>query len=380
MKNGIDCIGDYAAILQGKRLGLVTSVSGVGRDFTSSVDILHSAYHLTALYGPEHGVRGAADAGAAVESYTDPDTGLPVHSLYRKDSKHFTQEMLADIDALVYDIQDVGTRYYTYISTLLYALGDCAKYGKELIVLDRINPLGGSIIEGNVLREEYKSFVGAYPLCTRYGLTAGEFARMANAEQALCCNLSVVPCAGWKRSTLFSQNDLCWMMPSLGIPRFETALLYPGTCIFEGTNVSEGRGTSCPFELIGAPWVNARALTAAMSARALAGVAFTAAYFTPSASKHAGQPCEGVHIHITDAHAFRAVETAYTLLYTLRDLYPDAFAFLPPVRSGSRPFISFLAGSGVFEGEPPALAALLEGFAQDEKAFLRRKEAYHLYE
>ncbi len=380
MKNGIDCIGDYAAILQGKRLGLVTSVSGVGRDFTSSVDILHSAYHLTALYGPEHGVRGAADAGAAVESYTDPDTGLPVHSLYRKDSKHFTQEMLADIDALVYDIQDVGTRYYTYISTLLYALGDCAKYGKELIVLDRINPLGGSIIEGNVLREEYKSFVGAYPLCTRYGLTAGEFARMANAEQALCCNLSVVPCAGWKRSTLFSQNDLCWMMPSLGIPRFETALLYPGTCIFEGTNVSEGRGTSCPFELIGAPWVNARALTAAMSARALAGVAFTAAYFTPSASKHAGQPCEGVHIHITDAHAFRAVETAYTLLYTLRDLYPDAFAFLPPVRSGSRPFISLLAGSGVFEGEPPALAALLEGFAQDEKAFLRRKEAYHLYE
>ncbi len=380
MKNGIDCIGDYAAILQGKRLGLVTSVSGVGRDFTSSVDILHSAYHLTALYGPEHGVRGAADAGAAVESYTDPDTGLPVHSLYRKDSKHFTQEMLADIDALVYDIQDVGTRYYTYISTLLYALGDCAKYGKELIVLDRINPLGGSIVEGNVLREEYKSFVGAYPLCTRYGLTAGEFARMANAEQALCCNLSVVPCAGWKRSTLFSQNDLCWMMPSLGIPRFETALLYPGTCIFEGTNVSEGRGTSCPFELIGAPWVNARALTAAMSARALAGVAFTAAYFTPSASKHAGQPCEGVHIHITDAHAFRAVETAYTLLYTLRDLYPDAFAFLPPVRSGSRPFISFLAGSGVFEGEPPALAALLEGFAQDEKAFLRRKEAYHLYE
>lgn len=300
--NGLDHLADAAPWLKGRRLGLITSTSGVTRMLTSGIDAIHAQFPLTALFGPEHGVRGDHDAGATVETYTDPATRLPVYSLYRKDSQHMTPEMLDLVDTVIYDIQDIGARFYTYISTLLYVMRDCAAAGKELVVLDRINPLGGKV-EGGLLQPGFESFVGAYPLTTRYGLTPGEFARLANEEQHIGCQLHVLPVLGWKREMLFPETGLYWMMPSPAIPNFETALLYPGTCLTEATNISEGRGTSAPFELIGAPFINGAALADRMNAKKLPGVIFTAAYFTPSASKHAGRRCEGVHIHLTDTKA-----------------------------------------------------------------------------
>ena len=232
--NGLDHLADAAPWLKGRRLGLITSTSGVTRMLTSGIDAIHAQFPLTALFGPEHGVRGDHDAGATVETYTDPATRLPVYSLYRKDSQHMTPEMLDLVDTVIYDIQDIGARFYTYISTLLYVMRDCAAAGKELVVLDRINPLGGKV-EGGLLQP---GFVGAYPLTTRYGLTPGEFARLANEEQHIGCQLHVLPVLGWKREMLFPETGLYWMMPSPAIPNFETALLYPGTCLTEATNIS----------------------------------------------------------------------------------------------------------------------------------------------
>ena len=201
---------------------------------------------------------------------------------------------------------------------------------------------------------------------------------MVNAEQKLGCRLTVVPCTGWERTRLFSETGNLWMMPSMGIPHFSTALVYPGTCLFEGTNVSEGRGTACPFEMIGAPFVDGAALAGTMNREGLPGVIFTAACFTPYASKHKGEPCEGVLLHVSDAHAFRSVRTGVTLLYRIREMWPRQFRWKP--RDGKpRRFISLLAGCGAFEDEPPAPEALLAAWEADSAAFARRKAAYHLY-
>ena len=346
--NGLDHLADAAPWLKGRRLGLITSTSGVTRMLTSGIDAIHAQFPLTALFGPEHGVRGDHDAGATVETYTDPATRLPVYSLYRKDSQHMTPEMLDLVDTVIYDIQDIGARFYTYISTLLYVMRDCAAAGKELVVLDRINPLGGKV-EGGLLQPGFESFVGAYPLTTRYGLTPGEFARLANEEQHIGCQLHVLPVLGWKREMLFPETGLYWMMPSPAIPNFETALLYPGTCLTEATNISEGRGTSAPFELIGAPFINGAALADRMNAKKLPGVIFTAAYFTPSASKHAGRRCEGVHIHLTDTKAYDTIRTGTALLYAIREIYPNDFALRQPEDEKALLPINRLTGTKAYD-------------------------------
>ena len=380
VKCGIDRIGEFGALFRGKRLGMVTSVSGVTLDLRPGYVKFHEVYPLVCLFGPEHGMYGKDGAGEDVDDVArDSATGLPVYSLYGgEEGRHIAPERLETLDAVVYDIQDLGTRFYTFISTLLYVMEDCAAAGRELIVLDRPAPLDGVTVEGGLLEPEYRSFVGAYPLCIRYGLTAGELACMVNAEQKLGCRLTVVPCTGWERTRLFSETGNLWMMPSMGIPHFSTALVYPGTCLFEGTNVSEGRGTACPFEMIGAPFVDSAALAGAMNREGLPGVIFTAACFTPYASKHKGEPCEGVLLHVSDAHAFRPVRTGVTLLYRIREMWPRQFRWKP--RDGKpRRFISLLAGCGAFEDEPPAPEALLAAWEADSAAFARRKAAYHLY-
>ena len=362
--NGLDHLADAAPWLKGRRLGLITSTSGVTRMLTSGIDAIHAQFPLTALFGPEHGVRGDHDAGATVETYTDPATRLPVYSLYRKDSQHMTPEMLDLVDTVIYDIQDIGARFYTYISTLLYVMRDCAAAGKELVVLDRINPLGGKV-EGGLLQPGFESFVGAYPLTTRYGLTPGEFARLANEEQHIGCQLHVLPVLGWKREMLFPETGLYWMMPSPAIPNFETALLYPGTCLTEATNISEGRGTSAPFELIGAPFINGAALADRMNAKKLPGVIFTAAYFTPSASKHAGRRCEGVHIHLTDTKAYDTIRTGTALLYAIREIYPNDFALRQPEDEKALLPINRLTGSDVLAHDWPDFDALMERWVNE---------------
>jgi uncharacterized protein YbbC (DUF1343 family) len=376
--NGIDCIGQYAHLFKGKRLGLITAPTGLNKDFVSTIQILHENFNLTALFSPEHGVRGDQAAGALVETYLDPITQVPVHSLYRKDSKRLSQEMLDEVDMVVYDIQDVGTRYYTFIYTMLYALEDCAKAGKPFVILDRINPLDGLTVEGNILKPEYQSFVGNYPLAVRYGMTVGELAMMANDQMNWQCELHVVRCEGWDRSMLFPETGQEWIMPSLGLPRFRSALLYPGTCIFEGTNLSEGRGTTVPFEAIGAPFIDGQKLADEMNAKKLPGVVFRPVYFKPSFSKHQGESCSGVQVHVLDNRAIKPLETGISLLYTIKNNY-EQFAFLPPVREGSRPFMDLLCGDNVYRQDDVNVPDLLQQFREESQTFAQVKQQYHLY-
>ncbi|KKC48509.1 hypothetical protein VE23_17710 [Paenibacillus sp. D9] len=377
IQNGIDRISDYDGLLRGKRIGLITAPTGLDAEFRSTIDLLHERYGLAALFSPEHGVRGNLGAGDLVDAYVDPQTGVPVYSLYRKDSKRLTEEMLREVDIVVYDIQDVGTRYYTFIYTMLYALEDCAAAGIPFVVLDRIDPLDGVTVEGNVLREEFSSFVGGYPLAVRYGLTAGEVASMANAERGWNAELHVAECRGWKRGMLFPETGRAWIPPSMGIPRFHTALLYPGTCLFEGTNLSEGRGTTAPFETIGAPFVDGEVLAKEMNGLKLPGVHFRPVHFNPYMSKHQGSLCGGVYVHVLDERALRPVETGVRLLFKVRELFP-AFEYLAPYRKGGRPFIDLLGGDEGYRTEGPD--ALLERFADESRLFAERKKAYHLYE
>ncbi|WP_438348506.1 exo-beta-N-acetylmuramidase NamZ family protein [Paenibacillus sp. FA6] len=378
IRNGIDCIAQYAHLFKGKRLGLITAPTGLSHDFVSTIQILHENFNLVALFSPEHGVRGDEDAGALVDTYLDPITSVPVHSLYRKDSKRLTQEMLEEVDLVVYDIQDVGVRYYTFIYTMLYALEDCAKAGKEFVVLDRINPLDGLTVEGNILKKGYESFIGNYPLSVRYGLTAGEVAMMVNDQMKWNCELHVVLCDGWERSMQFPDTDRIWVQPSMGIPRFDSALLYSGTCIFEGTNISEGRGTTFPFEMIGAPFIQAEQLADEMNGKKLPGVLFRPVYFKPTFSKHQGELCRGVQLYVTDARAIHAVETGVTLMYTIKQLY-EQFSFLPPVKEKDRPFIDLLCGDKLYRDESVDVSALLEQFREESREFAQIKQQYHLY-
>ncbi|MEC0227850.1 exo-beta-N-acetylmuramidase NamZ family protein [Paenibacillus alba] len=377
--NGIDCIQQYAQLFKGKRLGLITAPSGLDRNFASTISILHEQFNLAALFSPEHGVRGDQAAGALVETYLDPITQVPVHSLYRKDSKRLSQAQLDEVDMIVYDIQDVGTRYYTFIYTMLYALEDCAKAGKPFVILDRINPLDGVTVEGNLLKPGYQSFVGNYPLCVRYGLTAGEVALMANDQMNWQCELHVVRCEGWERKMLFPETGRHWVMPSLGIPRFDTALLYPGTCLFEGTNMSEGRGTTVPFEIVGAPFIDAQKLADEMNGKKLPGLIFRPVFFKPTFSKFEGESCSGVQLHVLDARAFQPLETAISLMYTIKDNY-EQFAFLPPVKEGSRPFIDLLGGDKHYREAAVDVPSLLEQFREESRQFAQMKKQYHLYE
>lgn len=376
--NGIDSIQKYKHLFQNKRLGLITTPTGLAHGFQSTISILHEQFHLAAMFSPEHGVRGDLDAGAIVDSYTDSQTGVPVYSLYRKDSKRLTSEMLEQIDMMVYDIQDVGVRYYTYIYTMLYALEDCAKAGIPFVILDRVNPLDGVTVEGNILKPGYRSFVGHYELAVRYGLTVGELAMMANDQQQWNAELHVVPLEGWQRDMRFPDTGLTWVPPSLGIPRYETALLYVGTCLFEGTNCSEGRGTTFPFEIIGAPYIDAEQFAQVMNAKQLAGVYFRPVYFKPTASKHAGKPCKGVQVHVLDVHNIKPLEVGVHLLFAIRDMY-ESFAFLPPIKEGSRSFIDLLAGDNIYRTPQAEAGKLLEQFAEESQLFAKEKQQYHLY-
>lgn len=380
MLKGIDNILKYSDLFAGKRIGLITSISGVDNQLNSSIEIIDKHFNLRALFAPEHGVRGDRDAGQMVEDYVDELTGVTVYSLYRKDSKRLTKDMLDMIDIVVYDIQDIGVRYYTFISTLIFALEDCAKEGKQLIVLDRPNPLGGTSVEGNVLDPTYKSFVGAYPIATRYGLTVGELANMVNEEENIGCNLVVIPCTGWKRDDMFPDTGQIFIMPSLGIPRFDTALLYTGTCLVEGTNISEGRGTSCPFELIGAPFIKAHVLVDRLKSKKLKGVNFTPGYFTPTSSKYQGDFCNGVHIHITDYESYESYKTGLTVIEVIRELYPNEFHFLEPINKNSRPFINLLSGNNFLYDMDWTCEEILEKNQKELEEFKQKKVKYHIYE
>ncbi|PLR80900.1 DUF1343 domain-containing protein [Bacillus canaveralius] len=373
---------DDKDLIEGKRVGLITNPTGVDPDLTSVVDLLHSDpdVELTALYGPEHGVRGSAQAGEYVEFYTDEKTGLPVYSLYGKTRKP-TPAMLENVDVLLFDIQDVGTRFYTYIYTMAYAMEAAKENDIPFIVLDRPNPLGGLKVEGPVLDPKYASFVGNYPIPLRHGMTVGELAKLFNEEYGIGADLTVVEMNGWKRSAYFDDTGLPFVLPSPNMPTVETTLAYPGGALIEGTNVSEGRGTTKPFELIGAPFINAEVLAHELNSLKLKGVTFRPASFNPSFSKHAGVLSHGIQIHVTDREEFKPVETGLHIVKTIHDLYPGKFQFRAENSAGIS-FFDQLVGNGwirdgIEEGWP--VQDMKKQWQEGLEQFIEVREQYLLY-
>jgi len=374
-------ITERADLIRGQRLGLIATDGAVDRAFRHAVDLLREipGARLVRLFAAEHGIRGAEQAGAAIEDGVDPISGLPVHSIYGA-RLWPTDAALADLDALLFDMPDVGARFYTRAATLVYSLRAAARAGRRLIVLDRPNPIGGTAIEGPLLRPGFESFVGLVGLPIRHGLTLGELARLVDREERLGADLVVVPARGWERSQWFDQTGLPWIMPSPNLPTLETATVYPGTCLIEGTNVSEGRGTTRPFELIGAPFVEADRLARELNALHLPGVHFRPVVFRPVAHKHAGAACGGVQVHVTDRRVFRPVLAGTALVLTLHRLWPSEFAWR--TGTGTDLLIDRLAGGtwlreAVDAGADPRDVAA--GWKEDEEAFAHRREPILLY-
>lgn len=312
-------------LIRGKRVGLITNHTGVDSKMRHNVDLFREAgVNLVGLYGPEHGIRGEAADGAEVGDSLDARTGIPVHSLYGHGTKP-TPEMLKGVEVLVYDLQDVTVRFYTYLYTMSHCMEAAGENGIPFVVLDRPAPLGGIVTEGPVLDPAFKSFVGLHAIPNRTGLTVGEKAKMFNEHFGVKADLTVVPMDGWKRSMWFDQTGIPWVIPSPNLPTLESAYCYPGTCVFEGTWCSEGRGMGRPFETIGAPWMDGQAVAKAMNALNLPGVIFREHFFMPTASKHKDVSCGGVQFHVIDRNAFQPVRSALHLLCTIKKLHADKF-------------------------------------------------------
>ncbi len=373
---GADRAGEFAHLFT-DRVALLTSPTGRTSDNRSTVEVLQRCCDLQLLLAPEHGIRGDKAAGALVEDEIDGLSGLRVRSLYTSASKGLARDTLALFDTLVYDIADVGCRYYTFISSLKNCMAGCAAAGKRLVVLDRPNPLGDRV-EGGGMAPGMESFVGCHDIPVCYGLTTGELAGLFNRECGFGCDLHVVPCSGLNGSRTFRELGLPWLLPSPNIPRYDTALLYPGTCLLEGTNCSEGRGTADPFCILGAPFVRAEEFTRAFNDLKLPGVLGTPIYFTPSCSKHQGSICGGVHLHITDEETLRPVELGLRLLALLKGMYPRAFRLLETPEWG-KPFLSVLSGHRELEAEDWDVEGLLSRYERQAAAFRSRKAPYELY-
>lgn len=378
VSSGIDRISEFDHLLKGKRIGLMTNPTGINRNFESTIDILHSRYGLSALFACEHGVRGDRQAGEEVSTYIDEETGLTVYSTYGK-SNRMSEEMLAAFDVLVFDIQDVGVRFYTYLYSLSYAMEACAAAGKQVLVLDRINPIGGHKAGGTILDLRFSSFVGDYELPTRLGLTIGEYALYIKEYLKLDLDLTVASLSGWSRDLYLDDTDLPWVAPSPNCPDLAAALCYVGTCIFEGVNVSEGRGTTQPFQLIGAPFINAKALKERMNTHHLPGVHFRPTSFVPTFSKHAGTLCHGVQMHILDREQADSFHAGLLLLETIWQLHPDEIEFIS-WDDGVTHSLDKLLGTNAFRKGELGAKALLEKHKPGIAAFREASKPYMLYE
>jgi uncharacterized protein YbbC (DUF1343 family) len=389
VRTGLDCLcaQDFAP-LRGLRVGLVTHPAAVDHRLRHACELLAEAtgVHLAALFGPEHGWMGEAQDLIGVQCGSDPYSGLRFHSLYGDtyESLKPTAEQLRDLDALVIDLQDVGSRYYTFQATMLFCIEAASRLGLRVVVLDRPNPLGGEAVEGPLLQTGSESFVGIHSLVTRHGMTIGELARMYQAERKMGGDLIVVLCEGWRRDMDFEQTGLPWVLPSPNMPTVDTAFVYPGQCLIEGTNLSEGRGTTRPFELCGAPWIDARTLCRRLQDEGWPGVVFRPAWFRPTFQKFAGQTCAGVQLHVTDRQTYQPVRTSLALLSAVRDQSRNAFAWRRETYEfvSDRPAIDLLFGS---DRERKALEAgvrardIRRKWEAEEETFRRRRQPYLLY-
>jgi len=365
VRTGLDVlVEDRAAELRGARLGLACHPASVTRDLRHAADVVSatSGLDLVALFGPQHGARGdKQDNMIESEDHHDPRLGLPVHSLYGKVRKP-TPDMLAGLDVLLFDLQDVGVRVYTFAWTMALTMQACGEAGLRCIILDRPNPIGGLAREGPILREGFESFVGLHAIPLRHGLTLGELARWLCATGRVRCELDVIPCEGWERGDFHDGTGLPWVMPSPNLPTLDSCVPYPGMVLLEGTNLSEGRGTTRPFELVGAPWLDPHALAAALSAHELRGVRFRPCWFEPTFQKHGGRTCGGVQVHVTDREGFEPVRTTVALLAEARRLAPNDFRWRDPPYEYEviKPPIDILWGSD-------ALRVAIDGGAQPDE-------------
>lgn len=324
-------------------VGLVANHASVSRDLLHISDLLISeGVRLHAMFGPEHGIRGDVWAGSEVTDGVDPYTGVRVFSLFGKHLEP-TEQMLDGVDMMLIDLQDIGSRFYTYLYTMSAVMVACKQHSIPVCILDRPNPITGLAAEGFVLQPGYSSFVGRYPIAQRHSLTIGELALLFSQNFGAGEVPKVVPMLGWRRDMWFDETGLPWVMPSPNIPTLQTALVYSGTCLFEGTNVSEGRGTTRPFELIGTPWINSRDFKHALDKHQLPGVKFREAHFIPFHSDYTKQNCAGVQLYVDDPKTFRPVHTAVAMLCALQELYPGQFKINAPTEGIGH--FDFLAGS-----------------------------------
>lgn len=318
-------------LLSGRTVGLVCNPASINADFRHVVERAEAAgTRVGAIFGPQHGFRSDLQENMIESDHAeDRSRAVPIYSLYSETREPVT-DMLRGLEALVIDLQDVGTRIYTYIYTMANCLVAAQKHGLPVVVCDRPNPIDGVTVEGPMLEAGFESFVGQYAIPMRHGMTIGELARLFNEHFGIGAKLEVVVMPSWSRASYYDDTQLPWVLPSPNIPTLDSAVVYPGTVLFEGTNVSEGRGTTKPFELVGAPWIEPESFAARMNALRLPGVHFRPALFEPTFHKHAGVSCGGCQIHVTDRTTFRAVETGVALLKAFRDGGPDAFAWREP--------------------------------------------------
>ncbi len=408
VKPGVEVLFEkHLDLIRGKRVGLITNPTGVDHNLDSIVELFRAQpdVKLVALYGPEHGVRGNAQAGQFVPFYFDEHYQLPVFSLYGQtekppadmltnideymrsfDTQHTGKKpesgMLQSVDVMVFDLQDAGTRVYTYIATMAYAMQACAEAGIPFIVLDRPNPIGGVAMEGPILEyPKHSSFIGLYPIPLRHGMTVGELARLFNEKFVLAdghhkkANLTVVPMENWTRGEWFDETSLPWVVPSPNLPTLDSTTVYPGQVLLEGTDLSEGRGTTRPFEIFGAPWIDGFTLAKALNDLKLPGVKFREIWFTPAFSKFQGQLCGGCQMHVTDRDAFQPVATTLNLLAVVKKIYGGKLEFHASY------FDKVLGTSGVREalerGEP--VEKIVAGFQPGLADFAKLRAPFLLY-
>jgi uncharacterized protein YbbC (DUF1343 family) len=379
-------IEEDRSLLTGARVALVSNPASIDRGFRHAAEILGDdpRIELVALFGPQHGFRSdLQDNMIETPHARDEQRRVPIYSLY-SETREPTPEMLRGVDVLVVDLQDVGTRVYTYIYTMANCMRAAARHGVRVVVCDRPNPVGGLAVEGAILRPECVSFVGQFPIPLRHGMTIGEIARLFNQEFSIGAALDIVPLDGWRRSMYFDETGLPWVMPSPNLPTLDSTTVYPGAVLFEGTMLSEGRGTTRPFELIGAPWIDGESLASAMNARGLPGVHFRATFFEPTFQKHAKQTCGGCQLHVTDRDAFQPVRTAVELIDGFRRQNPSAFAWRqPPYEYEHDKWpIDILYGSvelrTTIDGGDD-ISPLIASWSDEEERFRKTREKYLMY-
>lgn len=366
---GVDNLKQYTALLNGKRAGVLTNPSGVDSRYRDSVAVLKEYCTVTALFGPEHGIRGDFQAG--IRSEADRNSRIPEFILHGC-SDHLTERHFDLMDCLIFDIQDIGSRFYTYIYTLFSAMEDCAKQGLPVIILDRPNPLGGTAVEGTMMRHGYEGCLGREPFAARTGLTAGELAQMVNDRFHIGCDLTVIPCGGLTRDILFCDTGRSWINPSPNMQSMDCAMIYNGTCFFEATNISEGRGTTRPYEIIGSPFLENDKICRIVSEYGLPGAVFRPCFFRPTFSKYKEELCRGIQIHITDPRIFNGFDTGMALWYAIRDNTPE-FEITDPDHLNS------LFGDDQLLKGRESLAELRQRAVEESCTFQKISADYYIY-